>query len=341
MRAMVNTSYGSPDALRYEEIDKPTPGEGEVLVKIHAASVNPLDVAEMKGIPLVFRMIFGVHAPTAAEPAHPGVDLAGVVEAVGSGVKELKPGDTVFGLCRGSEKAGGAKAWVHRWGAYAEYACVGEMALARKPENISFEQAAALPIAAITALQGLRDVGQMKPGKQVLVHGAAGGVGTFAVQIAKVLGGEVTGVTSTENLELVHSLGADHVVDYTQTNFTTAGEHYDLILDCHAKHGLLSLRRALKRGGIYVGIGASKQAGVGSILGGLLGMLILSRLGSKKLRTFLAKPKKADLDTLAKLVADGKVTPVIDRCFSFNEIRDAMRYQQEGHPRGKVVISIA
>jgi NADPH:quinone reductase-like Zn-dependent oxidoreductase len=340
MKAILYRRYGSPDVLEYEEIQKPIPEGDAVLVKIRAASVNPLDCAELKGVPYVFRKMFGLRTPTAAEPGRPGVDLAGVVEAVGAKVTHFRPGDNVFGMCIKNPKAEGVQAWVHRDGSYAEYACTPESGLALKPESVTFEQAAATPIAALTALQGLRNKGGVQPGQEVLIHGAAGGVGSFAVQIAKWLGAKVTGVTNTKNLDLVRTLGAERMIDYTQRDFTEGTRRYDVIFDCYANHPLSAIRRVLTPKGIYVGVGAPvKQGGIG-ILMGLLRMQVLSRVTSQEFVTFLARPNAEDLNTLRELLASGAVKPMIDRCFELSKTADAIRCLEEGHSQGKVVITV-
>jgi NADPH:quinone reductase-like Zn-dependent oxidoreductase len=340
MKAIVYYTYGSPDVLQCEEIEKPIPGDNDVLIEVRAASVNPLDCGELKGVPYVFRKIFGLRKPDVTHPGRPGVDVAGQVESVGRDVTQFKPGDEVFGMCIGNPQSSGVKVWVHRQGAFAEYVCVPEAALVLKPENVTFEQAASVPIAALTALQGLRNKGNIQPGQKVLIHGAGGGVGTFAVQIAKAFGADVTGVSSAANLEMVRSLGADQVIDYNRTDFTATGQRYDLIFDCYANHSLRAYRRALNPRGIYVGAGGpAKVSGLG-ILAGLVGMLVLSQFGSRKMLTFLAKPNKADLATLRDLMMTGKVTPVIDRSYRLSEVPEAIRYLEERHARGKVVVTM-
>lgn len=340
MKAIRYRRYGSPDVLEYEEIEKPRPEGTAVLVKICAASVNPLDCAELKGIPYVFRKAFGLRTPSAAEPERPGVDMAGMVEAVGEKVTRFRPGDNVFGMCIKNPRDEGMQAWVHRDGSYAEYACTPESGLVLKPESVTFAQAAATPIAALTALQGLRNKGGVQPGQQVLIHGAAGGVGSFAVQIAKWLGAQVTGVTSRKNLDLVRTLGADRMIDYTQEDFTQGTRRYDVIFDCYANHPLSAIRRVLTPKGIYVGVGAPvKRGGIG-ILARLLRMLVFSRVTSQKFVTFLARPNAEDLNTLRELLASGAVKPVIDRCFELSKTADAIRCLEEGHVQGKVVITV-
>ncbi len=250
--------------------------------------------------------------------------MAGRVEAVGRNVKQFKPGDEVFGACRG---------------ALAEYACASESALVIKPENVTFEQAAAVPVAAVTALQGLRDKGRIEPGQKVLINGASGGVGTFSVQLAKSFDADVTGVCSARNLEMVRSIGADRVIDYTQEDFTKSGQRYDVILDCYATSSLSALRRALTPKGRYVGVGGPVGSTIG-ILADLIKQLALSPFVSQKFVTFMAKPSQADLTIVRDLIESGKVRPVIDRRYGLAEAPEALRYLGEGHARGKVVITL-
>ena len=321
MRAIVYHQYGSPDVLKCEEIEKPIAGDDEVLIKLCAASVNPLDWHFMRGKPLPARLMMGA----LRRPKHKilGCDIAGRVEAVGRNVRQFQPGDEVFG----------AKSL----GAFAEYVCVAEDRLARKPANVSFEAAAAVPVAAVTALQGLRDKGRIQGGHKVLVDGASGGVGTFAVQIAKWFGAEVTAVCSTSKLDTARSTGADHVIDYTRENFTQSGQRYDLILAANAyHHSIFDYRRALSPNGIYVLAGGG---GVQLLQGLLLGPL-LSRMGSKKMRFVGAKLNKKDLDLLKDLLETGKVVPVIDRRYPLSDVAEALRYLEAGHARGKVVITV-
>jgi len=328
MKAIVYYNYGSPDVLQCEEIGKPAAGDNEVLIKVRAASANPLDWRVMGGMPLILRLVFGMRKPSVARPARPGVDVAGVVEAVGGNITRFKPGDQVFGTCNG---------------AFAEYACAGEPELAMKPENMSFEQAASVPIAAVTALQGLRDKGRIQPGKKVLINGAAGGVGSFAVQIAKSFGAQVTGVCSTRNVEMVRSIGADHVIDYTRENFARSGKRYDLFLDCHVSHSLWDCRRVLNPGGIYVLVGGPTGSLIAALVGffeALFIMFVLSPFVSRKLAVFIAKMNKEDLNCLRELMEAGTVRPVIDRRYSLREVPEAIRYLKEGHARGKVVITL-
>jgi NADPH:quinone reductase-like Zn-dependent oxidoreductase len=320
MKAIVRTKYGPPEALQFTEVEKPTPKDNEVLIKLRAASVNPLDLFTMRGAPLI-RLIPGLRTP---KDKRIGVDAAGQVEAVGRNVTQFKPGDEVFGSCRG---------------AFAEYVCTSEPALVVKPDNVTFEQAASVPVAAYTALQGLRDKGHIQPGQKVLINGAAGGVGTFAVQIAKAFGADVTGVCSTRNVDMVRSIGAGRVIDYTQEDFTKSGQRYDLIFDCVGNHSLPACRRVLNPKGTYVGAGApGGRWMIGPLVRGITTDL-LSRFVSQKLVMVLAKSSKGDLTVMIDLMSAGKVTPVIDRRYSLSEVPEAIRYLEEGHARGKVVIT--
>jgi NADPH:quinone reductase-like Zn-dependent oxidoreductase len=323
MKGIVYRCYGSPDVLRYEDIAKPTASDNEVLVKVHAASVNPLDWHYMEGTPYIVRMGAGF-----GKPQNPrlGVDFAGTVEAVGKNVTRFKPGDEVFG---------------GKFGAFAEYVAVREdRALALKPSNLTFEQAASVPIAAITALQALRDKGQVHPGQKVLVNGASGGVGTFAVQIAKSFGADVTGVCSTRNVDLVRSIGADRVIDYTREDFTKGAQHYDLIVDNVGTHSLLEYKRVLNPKGIFVMIGSTTPGNWFGWLATPVEALMLSPLVSQKFGMILAELNKDDLATLGTLMQSGKVTPVIDRRYKLSETPEALRYLEEGHARGKVVLTV-
>ena len=332
MKAMAYHEYGTPDVLKCEEVENPVPNDNQVLIKVHAAAVNPLDCGLMKGEPYFMRFLFGFPKPKVTRP---GRDVAGEVQAVGRGVTRFKPGDEVFGVCT----AGG---WMNKCdGAFAEYACTLETGLAMKPDNVTFEQAAAAPIAALTALQGLRDKGQIKPGQKVLINGAAGGVGTFAVQIAKALGAEVTGVCSTRNVEMVRRIGADDVVDYTQMDFTKSAEKCDLIFDLVGNHPFVELRRVLVPHGIFVGagvVGAPKS--IVGMLGGLISTIVVSLFVSQRYATFVAKANADDLNVIRELMASGKVIPVVDRVFDLSETAEAMRYQDQGHARGKVIITV-
>jgi NADPH:quinone reductase-like Zn-dependent oxidoreductase len=340
MKAIVYYKYGSPDVLQYKEIDQPVPEDHEVLIKVRAASVNPLDCGTLKPVPYILRIVFGLPKPEITRPGRPGVDVAGQVEAVGKNVTQFKPGDEVFGVCISDPQASGAKIWVHRQGAFAEYVCVPEATLVMKPENVTFEQAASAPVAAFTALQGLRDKAHIQPGQKVLINGAAGGVGTFAVQIAKSFGAELTGVCNTRNMDMVRSIGADHVIDYTQEDFTQRGQRYDVIFDCVGNHSLSECRRVLEPKGICVMVGDLSGRGVVGILARLLEALVSSRFRSQKLVTFLAKPNKQDLTIMHDLMKAGKVKPVIDRLFKLSEVPQAIRYLEEKHALGKVVVTL-
>jgi NADPH:quinone reductase-like Zn-dependent oxidoreductase len=327
MKAIVYYNYGSPDVLKCEEIEKPTAGDNEVLIKVRAASVNPLDWHYMRGTPYIVRILAGLRKPKVTRL---GVDVAGQVEAVGRNVTQFKPGDEVFGSCRG---------------AFAEYACTSESALVMKPDNLTFEQAASVPIAAFTALQGLRrgglgDKGQIQPGQTVLINGAAGGVGTLAVQIAKSFGADVTGVCSTRNVDMVRSIGADRVIDYTQGDFTKSGQRYDLFFDCVGNHSLSACRRVLNPRGIYIPVGGEGGRWMIGPLARSITALVWSRFVSQKLVPFfLAKSSKEDLTIMRELMEAGKVTPVIDKRYRLSEVPEAIRYLEEGHARGKVVIT--
>ena len=320
MKAFVYDTYGSPDVLRCEEIEKPKPGNDEVLIRVRAASVNPLDWHYMRGTPYLIRIGAGLRAP--ANPRL-GVDLAGTVEAVGTNVTTFRPGDDVFGAGRG---------------AFAEYVCAKEGKVALKPSNATFEQAAAVPIAALTALQGLRDKGRIEPGQRVLFNGAAGGVGTFAVQIARAFGADVTGVCSRRNVDMVRSIGADHVIDYEQEDFTRTGLRYDLILDSVGNHALSECRRSLTTKGTLVIVGGPDNGGWLGPLADVLGVLVQSWFVSQRLVVFVASLNQPDLAVLKELIESGKVTPVIDRSYPLSELPEAIRYLEAGHARGKVVV---
>ena len=294
MKAIVYSTYGSPDVLRCEESAKPNPGDDEVLIRVCAAAANPLDWHFMRGMPYLVRIMAGLRQP---KERRLGVDVAGQVEAAGRNVTRFQSGDEVFGACRG---------------AFAEYACAPESALATKPDNVTFEQAAAVSVAARTALQGLRDRGRLQPGQRVLINGAAGGVGTFAVQIAKSFGAEVTGVCSTRNMDMVRSIGADLVIDYTREDFTRSGQRYDLLYDCVGNHSLSASRRVLNPEGRYVAVGGPTGRWM----------------------------SREDLTILHDLMKAGKVTPVIDRIYTLTEVPEAIRHLEAGHARGKVVITL-
>ena len=321
MKAIVYDTYGPPDVLRCDEIEKPTPADDEVLVRVRAASVNPLDWHFMRGSPYALRLMAGWSKPKVTRL---GVDVAGSVEAVGRNVTGFKAGDGVFGSCRG---------------AFAEYVCTPESALVRKPGGVTFEQAAAVPVAAITVLQSLRDRGRIQPGQRVLVNGAAGGVGTLAVQVAKVLGAEVTGVCSTRNVEMVRSLGAERVLDYTREDFTKGGIRYDVILDMVTNHSLSACRRVLNPSGTYLMVGGS-DGGMLGVVAVLIQAAVLSWFTSQTLGLVLAKRSKPDLVAIAALMEAGKVTPVIDRRYALADVPAAIRYLEEGHARGKVIITV-
>jgi NADPH:quinone reductase-like Zn-dependent oxidoreductase len=324
MRAIVYTEYGPPDVLNLDEVRKPTPGDDEVLVKVHAASANAADWHVMRADPFLVRVMgFGVLKP---KNGRLGADLAGRVEAVGRDVTQFQPGDEVFGDLSG-----------RGFGAYAEYVCAAEDALASKPANVSFEEAAAVPLAAVTALQGLRYKGQVQPGQKVLINGASGGVGTFAVQIARSFGAEVTGVCSTAKLDMVISLGADHVIDYTKEDSTKNGRQYDRILAANGYHPISDYRRALSPNGTYVMTGGS---GAQMLQAMTLGP-IMSLTGSKKLGYVSMKQNKRDLVFVKDLLEGGEITPIIDRTYPLSEVPEAIRYLEEGHARGKIVISVS
>jgi NADPH:quinone reductase-like Zn-dependent oxidoreductase len=340
MKAIVYHEYGGPEVLMSEEIEKPVAGDREVLIRVRAASVNPLDCGELKGLPSIVRTLLGIRKPTKMQPGRPGVDLAGEVEAIGRNVTRFKPGDRVFGLCVNNPQASDVKVWVHDQGSFAEYVCAPQATLPLKPDNVTFEQAASVPVAALTALQGLRDKGKIQPGQKVLINGAAGGVGTFSVQIAKCFGAEVTGVCRKRNLELVRSIGADYVVDYTAENFTEQEKRYDLIFDCASSHSLLACRQALSPKGIHLAVGDMTGRGGMGILARLMGAFVLSSFASQKFLTFLARPDTEDFATIRELLASERVKPVIDRCYGLSEVPEAIRYVGEKHARGKVVIGV-
>jgi len=318
MKAIVYTKYGSPDdVLELREVEIPTPKDDEVLVKVHAVSVNHTDWYLVTGEPFIARFWSGLLEP---KNKIPGGDIAGRVEAVGVNVKQFQPGDEVYG-----DKAASG------WGACAEYVCAYENELALKPTKITYEEAATVPQAAVSALQALRDVGQIQPGQKVLINGASGGVGTFAVQIAKSFGTEVTGVCSTSKLDMVRSIGADHVIDYTQEDFTKNEQRYDLILGVGGYHPISDYKRALSPEGIYVMIGGSTAQ---------KSQAVLQSPFSKKVGNLMGKPNQKDLVFMSELLEDGKVAPVIDRCFPLSEAAEAFQYLGEGSTRGKVVITM-
>jgi len=323
MKAIVCHRYGSPDVLKLEEVQKPTPKDDEVLIKVHAASVNSFDWGLLKGKPFLNRLIVsGLYKP---KYKILGCDIAGQVEEVGRNVKQLQAGDEVFGDLS-----------VCGFGGFAEYACAPENALALKSASMTFEEAAAVPQAGLLALQGLRDKGQIQPGQKVLINGAGGGAGTFAVQIAKSFGTEVTGVDSTAKSDMLRSIGADHIIDYTKEDFTKKGQVYDLILDVVTYRSIFDYKRVLSPKGIYVMLGGGSWSRVYQAI--FLGPLI-SMTGSKKMRILMLKPNK-DLALMNELIEAGKVVPVIDRCYPLSEVAEALRYFGEGHVRGKVVITV-
>lgn len=329
MKAAVYTNYGPPDVVEIAEVEKPVPKDDEVLIKVQAASVNPYDWHFMRGLPYPLRIVAGLRKP---KNQRLGADVAGVIEAVGKNIKLFKPGEEVFGAGRG---------------AFAEYVCAAECKLALKPKNVTFEQAASAPIAGLTALQGLRRGGlteksQTESRQKVLINGAGGGVGTFAVQIAKAFGAEVTGVCSTGKVEMVRSIGANYVIDYTKENFTQGGRRYDLILDCAANQSLSAFRRVLSPKANYSIVGAADASGGWMIgmLSRLLGAMALSWFGSRKLVFVGAKISKVDLAMLGELINTGKVIPVIDRRYSLRELPEAIRFLETGHARGKSVLIV-
>ncbi len=320
MKAIVYTKYGSPDVLELKEVEKPTLKDNEVLIKIHAASVNAYDWHFLTADIFLIRLMGG----GLLKPKYTrlGADIAGRVEAVGRNVKQFRPGDEVFGDIG--------------HGGFAEYVCAPESRLALKPANLSFEEAAAVPMAALTALQGLRDVGQIQPGQKVLINGASGGVGTFAVQIAKSFGAEVTAVCSPRNLDQARSIGADHVIDYTKENFTQNGQQYDLVFAANGYHSLSAYKRALAPKGIYVMAGGS----MAQIFQAMLMGSWMSKTGGKKMGGVSAKIDQKDLGLIKELIEAGKVKPVIDRRYPLSEAAEALRYLGAGHARGKVVVTV-
>ena len=321
MKAIVQSRYGSPDLLRLEEIAKPGVKDDEVLVRVRAAAVNIGDWHLLRGVPYLMRLVFGLRRPRRRTP---GLDIAGQVEAVGGNVKQLRPGDEVFGWCKG---------------AFAEYACTAENNLLRPPTNLTFEQAAAVGDSAFTALAAVRDQGRVQPGQRVLINGASGGVGTFAVQIAKSFGANVTAVCSTTNIDLVRSLGADHVIDYTSEHFTQSAERYDVMLDLVGTSSLSDCRRALAPQGTYVLVGV-KDMGRWLGLGRQFKALLLSPVVRQRMRVFVVRHNREDLAILKELVETGKVAPVIDRHYPLTDTPEALRYQGEGHAHGKIVIVV-
>jgi NADPH:quinone reductase-like Zn-dependent oxidoreductase len=321
MKAIVQDRYGDVDVLDFRDIDQPVPTDSQVLVRVHAAAVGKGDWLSVQGLPYVARMRYGLRKPK--HPV-PGFDVAGRIKAVGSNVTQLQPGNEVFGWCDGS---------------FAEYALVPQGQLALKPANLTFEQAAAVPISGFAALQALRDTGGVQPGQQVVIIGASGGVGSYAVQLAKAFGAEVTGVCSTKSLDLVRSIGADHVIDYTQEDFTRTGKRYDLILEMAGNRSLADLRRALTPRGTLVLVGGSGGRWFMGI-GRTLRAVLVSPFVGQRLRSFLSKPRGVDLVVLKELVEAGKLTPMIDRTFPLSETPEAIRYVGERSTQGKTVITV-
>jgi NADPH:quinone reductase-like Zn-dependent oxidoreductase len=323
MKAAVYTRYGPPDVIQIGDIEKPVPKDDEILIRVRASAVNPYDWHFMRGQPYAMRVQTGLLTPKSTRL---GVDVAGEVETVGGKVTQFKPGDQVFGGCRG---------------AFAEYVCASESSIAIKPDTVSFEQAASVPIAGLTALQSLRDKGHIQSGHKVLINGAAGGVGTFALQIAKSFGADVSAVCSTRNVDMVRSLGADRAMDYTREDFTRIGQRYDLIFDLVANHSLSACRRVLNPKGIYVVAGVGPGKSVFILLGRAIAGLLLGGFVSQRFSVFGAKLRKDDLIILGELLRTGKVTPVIDRVYRLTEVPVAIRYLEQGHARGKVVITVS
>ena len=323
---MVNTKYGPPDVLELAEVERPIPSDEEVLLKVRAASVNPADWHLLRGDPYIARLQLGLRRP---KHRVLGCDVAGHVEAVGKNVTTLRPGDEVFG-----------SPFMRGFGAFAEFVCVPEDLLAPKPAILSFEQAAAVPLAASTALQGLRDHGRIGPGHKALIIGASGGVGTFAVQIARSFDAEVTGVCSTRNVELVRSLGADRVVDYTKEDFIRNGRKYDLVFQLAGTRSPTECRRALTPKGTLVQISGDSDGRWIGPMDRIVKALVLSPFVSQKMVSFTVEPNREDLRFLKQLIEAGELTPVIDRTYSLSETPEAIRYLEEGHARGKVVVEV-
>ena len=323
MKAIVYTKYGPPEVLQIKDVEKPTPKDNEALIKVHAAAANAADWHLLRGDPFLVRLMgIGLLRP---KNKILGADIAGRVEEVGRSVTQFQPGDEVFGDLSGC-----------CWGGFAEYVCARENVLVLKPTNLTFEEAASVPLAAVTALQGLRDKGQIQPRQKVLINGASGGVGTFAVQIAKSFGAEVTAVCSTGKMDMARSIGADYVIDYTKEDFTKNEQRYDLILAANGYHPISDYKRALSPSGIYVVSGGSvAQFFQGMLLGSLISMI-----GNKKMSIVAAKPNQKDLAFIKELIEAGKVKPVIDRSYPLREVPEALQYLWEGHAKGKVVITM-
>ena len=322
MKAIIHEKYGSPDVLQLKEVQKPIPDDDQVLVKVQAASLNFSNLVLLKGEPFIARLAFGLRKP---KFPFAGGDIAGTVEAVGKNIKQFQPGDEVFGDLSGCG-----------WGGFAQYAAVTEQSIALKPSNLSFEEAAAVPMAGVTALQALRDKGKLQSGQKVLINGASGGVGTFAAQIAKTFGAEVTGVVSTRNVEIAKSLGVDHVIDYTKENFTEKEEKYDVIISVNGNYPISAYKRVLNQNGIFVHVG-----GPASQLFQVMFLYPLTSMtGNKKMHSFLHRPNQEDLVFLKELLEARKIKSVIDRTYILNEATEAFKYLEEGHAQGKVVITI-
>jgi NADPH:quinone reductase-like Zn-dependent oxidoreductase len=324
MKAIVYTEYGSPDVLHLKEVPNPAPADDEVLVKVHASSVNAADWRMMRADPYLVRLYAGLFKPTKFHTL--GADIAGRVEVVGKNVRQFQPGDEVYG-----------DVFASGFGGFAEYKCARESELVLKPTNLSFEEAATVPLAALTALHGLRDMGQIQPGQQVLINGASGGVGTYAVQLAKYFGAEVTAVCSTGKVELARALGADHVIDYTREDFTRNGRQYDLILAVNGNRSIFDYKRALSPRGVYVMTGGNTAQLFQALL---LGPLI-SMLGKQKMGALTSTPNQKDLLFIKELLESGKIKPVIDRRYPLSEVPEAISYVEAGHAKGKVVITVA
>jgi NADPH:quinone reductase-like Zn-dependent oxidoreductase len=325
MKAIVQGRYGSPDFLQLEELEKPVVKDDQALVRVHAASANPADWHLIRGDPYIARLSYGLRRP---KDNIPGCDLAGRVEGIGESVTRLEPGDEVFGTV-----------FAHGSGAFAEYVCASEDLLERKPDNFTFEQAAAVPLAGMTALQGLRDHGRVEPGHKVLIIGASGGVGTFAVQIAKSLGADVTGVCSTRNVGMVRSIGANQVIDYTREDFAKTGERYDVIFQLAGTRSPSDCRRALTpKGTLILSSGESNGRLIGPF-DRIVKALVSSPFVSQRMAVFTVRPNRDDLRHLSELIEAGMVTPVIDGTYSLSDVADAIRYLEQGHARGKVVIT--
>jgi NADPH:quinone reductase-like Zn-dependent oxidoreductase len=319
MKAMVHTRYGTPEVMELQDVPEPTPSSDEVLLEVRAAGVNWADFSMVRGMPYLMRLGYGLRRPRSGLR---GSDVAGVVSAVGDNVTEFSIGDDVFGWCKG---------------AFAEYACAKESNLTRKPADLTFEEAAATPMAGMVALQALRDMADLKPGQKVLINGASGGIGSFAVQIAKAMGAEVTGVCSTQNTDMVQDLGADHVIDYTTTDFTKGDKKYDVILDIADRHSIAERRRVMTEGGTLIPNSGRGGPWFGSV-GRIIGARLLSPFVSQRLKPFLSLGKKADLETLVWMIEAGQVSPVVGRTFSLSEAAAAVAYVGDGHVSGKAVI---